>query len=502
MTVRRKLLSDLLRGIIDVPAESDCEISAVSFDSRTVTPGSLFLARNGIATHGLTFVAQAMQRGAAAVLWETAESITPPQLPEDIFAAALKDFSISAGEITAKFFDQPSDTLSVIGVTGTNGKTTVSHLVAQALELNGTGCGVIGTLGTGRPGKILPGELTTPEVLQLQQQLVNFMEAACNCVVMEVTSHALDQGRVSGVHFHTVVFTNITRDHLDYHENEGAYAVAKSRLFSTAGLQCAVINAEDPVGQEFIKLVRNVPMVVGYGIGALDTNSFDGIHILTAREIDYTELGLSFTAVFDGAEARVDVPLIGRFNVYNVLAVIGVLLGQEIPLETAVAVLQDVKQITGRMERFGGQSVPVVIVDYAHTPDALLQSLNAARAHTRGQLFCVFGCGGDRDRGKRTEMGRIAERLADHVVVTDDNPRTEQASEIVQEILAGMQQPDDASVIHDRASAIKTAIGHAKSDDVVLVAGKGHEEYQITAAGKKYFSDRDIVTRSLEEWVA
>ncbi len=497
MNPRSKKLTDLLKGVIDVPPQEDREITAVTFDSRQAIPGCMFLARNGIATHGLAFAEQALERGATAILWESVENLSPPEFPLQVFTSALDDFASTAGEITAKFHDRPSETMSVIGVTGTNGKTTVSQLVAQALENAGHDCGLMGTLGIGRYGKLQPSELTTPDVVRVQQQLSEFKTEGCSHVSMEVSSHALDQGRVCGVRFHTAVFTNITRDHLDYHTDERAYALAKSKLFSMGGLACAVINAEDPVGQELARHCTDIDTVIIYGAEGFEFKAKTNSQVLVAREVQYSEQGLSFVATCGGEQVSVAVPLVGRFNVYNLLAVIGVLLGQGFSLHAAAESLQNLQQVKGRMERFGGDGMPLVIVDYAHTPDALLQALAAARAHTRGQLVCVFGCGGDRDRGKRPEMGRIAERLADRVLVTDDNPRTEKAADIVSEILAGFEQPDNVEIIHDRSRAIGEAIRSTKIGDVVLVAGKGHEEYQITGNERRIFSDSDEVTKSL-----
>ena len=497
MNPRSKMLAELLKGVLDVPPQENREIVAITFDSRQVVPGGMFIARNGIATHGLAFAKQALERGATAILWESVENLSPPEFPPEVFTTALDDFAITAGEITAEFYDRPSESMKVIGITGTNGKTTVSQLVAQALENAGHDCGLIGTLGIGRYGKLQQSDLTTPDVVRVQQQFSEFEAEGCSHVSMEVSSHALDQGRVCGVRFHTAVFTNLTRDHLDYHSDERAYAVAKSKLFAMEGLACVVINAEDPVGQDLARCCAEIDTVITYGMDGFELTAETNSHVLVAREVQYLEQGLSFVATCGGERASVAVPLVGRFNVYNILAVIGVLLGQGFSLRSASESLQNLQQIKGRMERFGGNDRPLVIVDYAHTPDALLQALAAARAHTQGQLVCVFGCGGDRDRGKRSEMGRIAERLADRVLVTDDNPRTEKAVDIVCEILAGFEYPNNVNVIHDRARAIAEAIRTAKIGDVVLVAGKGHEEYQITGDDRQVFSDSDEVTKSL-----
>ena len=373
-------------------------------------------------------------------------------------------------------------------MTGTNGKTTTTSLLAQALDRGGRRCALIGTLGSGFPGRLDPSLHTTPDAISVHRLMSEFSAAGAEAVCMEVSSHALDQARVAGVAFDVAVFTNLTRDHLDYHGDMAAYAAAKARLFDFPHLDAAVINADDRFGQELIARSRPRTRIVSFG--------FDGgdVH---ARAVHPSPAGLAIDVCTPTGNAEVRSPLLGRFNAANLLAVLAVLLVLDVPLAEAAAVLAHAQPPAGRMERFGRDDQPMVVVDYAHTPDALEKALIALREHTRGRLLCVFGCGGDRDRGKRPEMGAIAERLADIVILTNDNPRHEEPQSIIEQIAAGMRSTP--TVIPDRTHAIRAALAEARPGDIVLVAGKGHEDYQQIGSERRPYSDRDTVRTLLQE---
>ncbi|MDH4133784.1 MAG: UDP-N-acetylmuramoyl-L-alanyl-D-glutamate--2,6-diaminopimelate ligase [Gammaproteobacteria bacterium] len=482
---RQQRLSVLLAGLAEVAAENDPAIHGLALDSRQVGQNTLFLAVPGQHADGRQFMAGAVARGAVAVAYES-DSYVPEDRAINAFGIAnLRDY---IGVIADRFYDSPSRKLRVIGVTGTNGKTTTTHLLAQVLDTPERRCGLIGTLGGGFPGGLDPSQHTTPDAVSVQRQLAGFVEAGASTVCMEVSSHALDQARVNGVVFDIAVFTNLTRDHLDYHGDMQSYAAAKAKFFEFPQLAAAVINRDDEFGRELAtRLAKRIPLV-SYGFEAGDVR---------ALAVEPSIEGLEIRVVTPQGVTTLRSPLLGRFNAANLLAVLAVLLVAGMPLAEAAARLSRAQPVSGRMERFGGNALPLVVVDYAHTPDALEKALTALREHTRGKLFCVFGCGGDRDRGKRPLMGAIAERLADAVVVTDDNPRHEDAAAIRNEIRAGMQRTP--TVVADRVAAIRTALAEAAHGDIVLVAGKGHEDYQQIGGERLPYSDRDTVQALLRE---
>lgn len=488
---RRIALPQLLAGMAaEVPAT---EVSGVQLDSRQVRSGDLFLACQGLTHHGLDFLSAALAQGAAAVAWEPRPGLVKPQMP--VPHVAVDALASRAGEIASRFFGAPSERLHVTGITGTDGKTSTAYLLAQALDVLGLPCGYLGTLGAGRVQALSIGDNTTPDPVALQARLSGFVDAGLKAAAMEVSSHALDQARVSGVSFDVAVLTNIGRDHLDYHGTLSAYAAAKHRLFRWPGLRAAVINRDDRYGRAWAHELAEGLDCVSYGIdGAADCDS----RHLIAREVQALDDGLCFTIDSHWGQAELRSGLLGRFNVYNLLAVLGVLLEKGIDLNAAVQALTQVQTVPGRMEGFHLSGGPTVVVDYAHTPQALEQALLAARAHTRGQLTCVFGCGGDRDAGKRPLMGAAAARLADRCIVTDDNPRSESPQQIVAQITAGISDKP-MQIIHDRAEAIRAAVSGANAGDVILVAGKGHEDYQIRGSERRHFSDRECVQQLQQE---
>jgi UDP-N-acetylmuramoyl-L-alanyl-D-glutamate--2,6-diaminopimelate ligase len=467
------------------PLSDDPEIRGLTLDSRQVQPGDLFLAVPGARADGRAFMGGALARGAAAVVYED-DGVEPDRRVAG--AIGIPDLRRQIGVIADRFYGSPSRRLKVVGVTGTNGKTTTTQLLAQALDRAGQRCGLIGTLGSGFPGNLDPSLHTTPDAVSVHRLLAGFAAAGARAVCMEVSSHALDQARVAGVAFDIAVFTNLTRDHLDYHGDMDAYAAAKARLFDFPHLEAAVINADDRFGRELIERSRSRLRVVGFGLEQGEVR---------ACRVQPSTDGLTIAVTTPFGDTELKSPLLGRFNAANLLAVLAVLLVAGLPLAEAARVVAQARPVSGRMERFGGDDRPLVVVDYAHTPDALDKVLAALREHTRGKLVCVFGCGGDRDRGKRPLMGAIAERLADVVILTNDNPRHEDPQAILVEIAGGMRSTP--TVVPDRTQAIRAALREARAGDIVLVAGKGHEDYQQIGDRRLPYSDRETVSALLRE---
>ncbi|HBH36749.1 MAG TPA: UDP-N-acetylmuramoyl-L-alanyl-D-glutamate--2,6-diaminopimelate ligase, partial [Gammaproteobacteria bacterium] len=457
----------------------------LSLDSRRLASGSLFIALPGTRGHGLDYLQQAVDAGCVAVVAEidcewSRERIEALNTSIPVIAAG----NVHAGSIAARFYADPSAQLTIIGYTGTNGKTTCAWLTAGVLE----NCAMIGTLGNGVPGSLQQATHTTPDAISLQQMFADYLQTGITAVAMEVSSHALDQERVDGAHIDVAVFTNLSRDHLDYHDTMQAYAEAKKKLFRLPGLSCVVINMDDPYGQQIMEDLDQGMRCITVGVNSMEVQ-------LRASHIRQTQQGLKMLLHYEQQQVVLESPLIGRFNVDNLLSVTGALLAAGVPLVQALKRLSSVPAVPGRMERFGGENQPLVVVDYAHTPDALKNALLAAREHTDGELICLFGCGGDRDQGKRPLMGAVAEELADRVIVTDDNPRSESGDAIIEQILCGMKHP--SRVVRDRQKAISIAITQASAGDLVLVAGKGHEDVQIIGDQRHHFSDREVVAKLL-----
>ncbi|GAA4999207.1 UDP-N-acetylmuramoyl-L-alanyl-D-glutamate--2,6-diaminopimelate ligase [Pseudoluteimonas lycopersici] len=489
---RAMLLAELLPDVAGIPAE--LVVTGLVQDSRQVHPGDAFVAvlpaRQEVpSTHGLNFAAQARAAGASAILFEPP---APANIAVPADAIVVPNLVSRMGEMADRFHGEPSRAMSVVGVTGTNGKTSTVQLLAQAWTLQGRRAGTIGTLGAGLYGEAVPTGFTTPLVLQVHALLANLRDAGADAVAMEVSSHALDQGRTDHVRFEVAAFTNLTRDHLDYHGDMDAYASAKAKLFAWPGLRAAVLNLDDAFGRE---LFASLPASVR-GIGVSAAGRDDAA--IRAENLRLDGNGIGFDFVVDGVRHRVASPLLGRFNADNLLAVAGVLHAFGAASDAIASLLSKLQPIHGRMNRLGGNGRPVVVVDYAHTPDALEQALSSLRAHAHGRLLCVFGCGGERDAGKRPQMAAIAERLADGVIVTDDNPRGEDGDAIVADILRGFADASRVIVERDRARAIGLAVDAANADDIVLVAGKGHEPYQEVAGVRHPFDDTAIAKAALE----
>jgi UDP-N-acetylmuramoyl-L-alanyl-D-glutamate--2,6-diaminopimelate ligase len=500
----------LCAGLVAAP--TDLTVTDISLDSRTVRPGGLFLACAGRRTHGLATLELALARGARAVLWEPAPDVASPAPREGLWMAPVSGLPQQASAIADRFFGAPSASLSITGVTGTNGKTTVAWLLAQALGALRTagggrgGCVYLGTLGAGTPpDHVTAGEYTTADAVTVQRQLAAARDAGATDVAMEVSSHALDQHRVGAVRFRSAVFTNLTRDHLDYHGTFEAYGEAKARLFDMPGLTSRVFNVDDAFGAALAarhagraSTWLSCRSIEGRTVAQRQCAASPTSRMLAAGALRRSARGLAFDVEADGAAAAVlEAPLVGDFNADNLLSVLGALLALDIPAPVAFDVLRQVTAPPGRMQAIGVVGRPLAVVDYAHTPDALAKALRAARAHSAGRLSVVFGCGGDRDRGKRPQMAAVAAELADDVLITDDNPRTEAPAMIAADIAAGLPVGHAARIVHDRAAAIRAALEAARPGDVVLIAGKGHEDYQIIGTDRRAFSDAAVVRAAL-----
>lgn len=452
-------------------------------DSRRVKPGDAFVAFPGETADGRDFIKQAVANGASAVLWEAQDyrwddRLSVPQLP-------VAGLSAQLGEIASAFYGEPAKNLWVVGITGTNGKTSCSHWLARAMNHLGRKSAIIGTLGNGFPEALSETLNTTPDPISLQELLATYLAQHATSVVMEVSSHGLELGRVNGMKFDVAVFTNLSRDHLDFHGDMASYAASKRALFAWPELKHAVINADDTYGSELAQFTRQRGIhTVTYGFGAAD---------IRGSELKLSGHGLSMQVTTPSGTALLQAEVMGKFNASNLLAVLASLLVSGVPLADAINTLSQTKPVTGRMQTIGGGDLPLVIVDYAHTPDALEKVLGDLREQCQHRLICVFGCGGNRDKGKRPLMAKAAAQLADYVVITSDNPRNEAAQDIIADILTGMPTHDANYLIEtDRAVAIRKAIHMATAGDVVLLAGKGHENTQQIGATKYPFSDAAV----------
>jgi UDP-N-acetylmuramoyl-L-alanyl-D-glutamate--2,6-diaminopimelate ligase len=481
-------LSKLLAGIAPVPR--DVLLRDLTQDSREVRPGAAFLACRGARHHGLEFAQEVSRLGAAAILWEPDGRTQPPPLGSDIVLTAVPELSLRASELADRFYQYPSRELAVVGVTGTNGKTTCAWLLAQALTAVGRPAAYLGTLGSTFAGEHEAADLTTPDSVTVQRRLAYFRARGARHVAMEVSSHGLVQGRVRAVRFDTAVFTNLTRDHLDYHGDMARYGAAKASLFERDAVRLRVFNVDDDFGGE---LARRPGFA---GRIACSRRSAAAAPFLFARDVEYGLAGTAFALESSFGDMRVATTLLGEFNVDNVLAVLAVLLGSGVEPVAACAALATVRAPPGRLEPIAAAAGPLAVVDYAHTPDALDKALTVLRRHCAGRLTVVFGCGGERDRGKRPEMGAIAAHRADRVVLTDDNPRGEDGEQIIADIRAGLGG-HTVEVIRDRRAAIAHALQGTGANDVVLVAGKGHEDYQIVGTQRRFFSDQQVLRELL-----
>ncbi|HEX5364868.1 MAG TPA: UDP-N-acetylmuramoyl-L-alanyl-D-glutamate--2,6-diaminopimelate ligase [Gallionella sp.] len=480
------------------------KITRLQTDSRAVRPGDTFVAYPGEKLDGRRFIEQAIEQGANAVIYDQHNFVWNEawQVPN----LAVGELRHKAGWLADAVYGKASEHLRVIGITGTNGKTSTSHWIAQVLADVGKKCALIGTLGNGFSGELQPSANTTPDAIRVHELFADYLKQGACAVAMEVSSHALAQGRVNGVRFDVALLTNLSRDHLDYHGDMDSYAASKRKLFDWESLRYAVLNLDDAYGASLAQeLSEDAVEVVGYGMSdaALQLAERLGIRMVYGRVTEMSARGLSLNIHSSWGGAQLHSKLLGRFNAENLLGVLAALLVSDVELDAAVQSLTRVTPVAGRMQRLGGAEQPTVVVDYAHTPDALekvlltLRELNGATS----DLICVFGCGGDRDRGKRAMMGLVAEKFADHCIVTSDNPRSENPANIIADIIGGMSVGKH-EIVPERGAAIARAIARARQQDTVLVAGKGHEDYQEIDGVKHPFSDVAAAEHALRTWRA
>ncbi len=513
---RNYQLAALMAGLAEHDIIGSCKVSGLSLDSNDIHRGDLFLACVGTRSHGLHYAEKAVENGAVAVAYEmTSDEELQGELGEilvrlqamKIPLVAVRELNIKAGVIADRFYEQPSQAMYVVGITGTNGKTSCSHFLASLLSTDEKACGVIGTLGNGHYGKLQASTHTTPDALSLHKLFSDMRNDGLQYVSMEVSSHGIEQGRIRNIAFDMAVFTNLSRDHLDYHGDMESYARSKRRLFEQPGLRYAVINADDNFGQELLKNLPYTVQSVAYSLsdeGNAEAselrNSPMHLGCVQGSDLQFTQDGMSMQISSPWGEGELKSPLFGRFNASNLLAVLATVLLSGMRLPEALEGIQNLQSVPGRMQHIkavAGQ--PLVVVDYAHTPDALQHALEALRVHCAGRrLWCVFGCGGDRDRGKRPLMGSVAEQMADQIVLTDDNPRSEDSAAIIEDIRGGIQEIEKLHIETERRAAIAYAIEHAGASDVVLVAGKGHEDYQLIGEECLPFDDVEVATELLE----
>ncbi len=501
-------LDFLLEGFIDDVLIETCRgitVKALVQDNRKARNGDLFIAHQGYNTHGLLYAQDAVAKGVRVVLWDGDVGFNNDKRNEILDSISNKVLCIhcdnlkyKVGSIASRYYEQPSLSLNVIGVTGTDGKTSVAHFLAQCLDAYDVHCGVLGTLGNGFINDLHPTGLTTVDALLVHKTLADMQRAGAKHVVMEVSSHGLDQGRVNGVAFNTAVFTNMAKDHLDYHGTVDNYAAAKKRLFYTPGLGAAVINLDDAFGRELAKEVREHVCVWGYSLKE-DVSVYKDYadYFVNALEIKPFEKGCHLSVATPKGSGHFDIPLLGRFNVANALSVLATLLVSQFSFEDAVKSLSAIHPVDGRVEIITEHDKPVVVVDYAHTEQGLTAICQLAHEHFAGDVWCVFGCGGDRDRSKRPLMAKAAEKYADRIIVTTDNPRHENPQDIIDEVLTGFSSLENVEAVLDRRQAIDIAITNAQPGDVVLLAGKGHETSQIVGDVHIAFDDRRVARELL-----
>jgi len=495
------LLSELLAESISEECALSLIILGLTLNSKEVQPEELFIACNGNNAHGIDFIDQVIAQGAVAILAELSnewsfESLALLSKEKKIPIVAVEYLSEKVSHIAGVFYSNKNAAIKKCGVTGTNGKTSVAHYLAQLLETKFP-CAVMGTLGNGLLGNLETSTHTTLDAVKVQKKIAEFNEQKISSVVMEVSSHALTQHRVADVKFDTAVFTNLSRDHLDYHKTMESYAQAKSRLFKFADLKHAIVNLDDPYGEEIVNSLSSTIEVITY---SLSNKKLENTAFINAIEIKSIGKGTWVNLETSWGNANFVTSLLGLFNIENLLAVAGVALKWGMDFKEVIKRLASVKSVSGRMESMAGEKQSMLVVDFAHTPDALEKALLTLRPYAKGSLKVVFGCGGDRDKGKRAEMGSIASALADEVILTDDNPRTEKSADIILDIQSGIESKKNVLVMADRKEAVRYVVKNSHVRDVVLVAGKGHETYQQVGGLKHPFSDQQVVRDALKEF--
>lgn len=504
MAVRKSIsgysINKLLDGFVDCSMLPEIFVSGLSADSRKIKPGYLFVVQTVTGKSNTIFINDAVRNGAVAVIADI--SAVPETLLCPVPVIRVNELSKKTGEIASRFYGYPTDDMYVIGITGTNGKSTISHILAHVLTDTERGrCGLIGTLGHGQFGQLTACPNTTPEPITLQSLLAEMHSNKTRDVVIEVSSHGLDQYRVAGVKFDMAVFTNLSRDHLDYHSTFENYSDTKQRLFTEFPISHAVVNIDDPFGAALIEKLPATVKCTGYTLDEQGKSRFsDRLPVVSGRvkNISLGEMQMDIDSPW--GNALLTTTLFGRFNAYNLLAALSALCLHDLHFQEVIHVLSGYKNISGRMECINTEKSPRIVVDFAHTPDALEQVLSVLRSVCSGKLYCVFGCGGNRDMGKRREMGKIADHYADSIVLTSDNPRYENPDAIIQDIAEGISRHSSITIEPDREIAIRNTVMSALPADIILVAGKGHEDYQEISGERKPYSDQKIIAECLEQY--
>ena len=488
------LISTLAKFGIEAGAIKDIQTQQLVNDTRLVKQGDIFCAVIGGSVDGKKFINKAIEAGAVAVIAECEQQAQHGEINwqagSKVPVTSFYQLNFHLFELAKAYYQAPQDKLSIVGITGTNGKTSTSQIIAKLLEAYGQPCAVIGTTGAGKVDDLQPLENTTPSASLLHQLFAGFQSDNISNVAMEVSSHALAQRRITADLVDIAVFTNLSRDHLDYHQTMANYANAKFALFKGQTEQVAIINADDDYGKKWLASGEITEQVIAFGRDFL-TAEFQCF--VKANNIGHRRAGVKFTLSTHLGEIDIQSQLMGDFNIDNLLAAIAVLIAKDIPLAAIANAVTKVTPIIGRMESFSAPNKATTIVDYAHTPDALANAIIACKQHTKGEVWVVFGCGGDRDKGKRSLMGAAAENNADQIIVANDNPRTEAPEQIAKDILAGCKYPEKIKVLLDRAEATKYALEQAKADDMVLFAGKGHEDYVVIGIEKIPYNEREII---------
>lgn len=480
-------LSDLLKHHYLIPTKADCRIGQLVTDSRKVQEGDVFVALKGTQVDGAQYVQQAIEQDACAILIDADSTLEPIKWQQGVPLIPIYQLQQNLGEIAARYYGYPSKKLRIIGVTGTNGKTSCSHFLAQMLNAFGVRCGIIGTLGCGFYGDLHETGFTTPDAVTLQSILHQFVKKGAQAVAMEVSSHAIHQGRINGIEFETGIFTNLTQDHLDYHGTMENYAAVKFRYLADFPITNLVINADDAYGAKWLQKLVALKKVFPYSVKQ------------NTKNIELSLQGVQADVSTEWGNAKITLPVVGDFNLSNALAVINTLCLMGYSINSIAEKMKQLTPVPGRMQTIFAPGFPLVVVDFAHTPDALEKVLQTLRSHSHGKLICVFGCGGDRDQTKRPLMGAMVEKYADIAIITNDNPRHEQPEVIAKAIQSGFAKPDSVQIELDRSKAIKKSIQLATANDCILIAGKGAERYQQIGDEKFPFSDVEQAQMLIKE---
>ena len=478
-------------------------VEEVVLSSKNTDKGKVFLAMPGILSDGRNYIQDAVENGAVAIIAEANELSDSQKLAlvnSNVAWVLIENISEKMAQIAEIFYGNITNNMQLVGITGTNGKTSICQMAAEIIKNIAGQCGQLGTLGNGLAGALNETINTTSDPLTIRKTLNEIAKANALHTIMEVSSHALEQNRVDKLKFKVAVFTNLSRDHLDYHKTMESYAAAKKKLFVDENVEFAVINADDKFGRDLLADKQIKAQKIAYSIDLINLENLDSSVLkLSITDVEFLQTFQRCKISTPWGTATIDIPLIGEFNLSNTLAVVGLLGSLGFEWNKITAEIENLHPVPGRMEVFGGGQTAMIIVDYAHTPDALEKALIALREHCQKDLWCVFGCGGDRDMGKRPLMAAVAEKYSDKIIITDDNPRNENGNQIITGILSGLKHPSAALIMRDRVQAIESVMAMAKSGDTVLIAGKGHENYQYVGGCKLPHSDRTLVNSILQQ---